>query len=207
MAIQSATATHPIIFSAPMVRAILDCRKSQTRRVVASDKCDLSKFSKAVCEPRRIRPNKTCSNLWRFYNREECFYRSCPYGAADDHLWVRETWAPMSSFDPSPETGAVYKADDHPSQKAISAKWKPSIHMPRWASRITLEITGVRVERLNEITTFDAEAEGVTLFKEDSRIGNETLYQSEYRRLWESINGQGSWSLNPWVWVIEFKRI
>jgi hypothetical protein len=85
------------------------------------------------------------------------------------------------------------------------AKWRPSIHMPRWASRLTLEVTGVRVERLRDISTWDAEAEGVNPLEcPDSRIGEETQMQACFRVLWQSINGPGSWDANPWVWVVEF---
>jgi len=132
----------------------------------------------------------------------------CPYGQPFDLLWVRETWqaATGSRRDariltcPRPDTGWVEYAatcDDPP------PRWRPSIHMPRWASRLLLEITGVRVERLNDIGVSDAIAEGY----DGSNPSPVDPSIKWYADLWESINGAGSWTQNPWVWVVEFRRV
>lgn len=153
---------RPILFSGPMVRAILDGRKTQTRRL--------------------IKPG-----------------RPCPYGQAGERMWVREAWGRH------PESHTiVYKADaDRPPHfigKSCEPKWRPSIHMPRAYSRILLEITGVRRERLHDISNGDALAEGV-----EPRLGHSAAYC--FSLLWESIHGPNAWDVNPWVWVIEFKKL
>lgn len=137
----------------------------------------------------------------------------CPYGKPGDHLWVRET-----CFINGPDKGAevIYKADPLPNWEGEEAdiRWRPSIHMPRWASRIQLEITSVRVERLQVISEGQAVAEGV----EPMRGGYWRHYQPGWTQhqlsargsfvtLWQSINGPESWQANPWVWVVEFKVI
>ena len=188
---------RPILFSGEMVRAILDGKKTQTRRVVkdlqwAESPVKVAHIGKRVGTPEAL----------------------CPYGQPGDHLWCRETWGHNGSLN----CPIHYRADE-PEWKNESlnpnAKWHPSIHMPRWASRILLEIVAVRVERLQEISDSDALAEGVTI-REDARIAAhiagspETPAIMEYWHLWESINGSKpgkSWQDNPWVWVIEFKRV
>jgi hypothetical protein len=182
---------RPILFSGPMVRAILEGRKTQTRRVVNIDiDPKVGRFLEA--DP---------SGFWGFANDDhfpiQCIH--CPYGIKGDRLWVRETWTPVSTYEPSAETGALYKADFIGSEDFVDWRWKPSIHMPRWASRITLEITGLRVERLQEISEADAIAEGI-----QHRTMNNPIV--EFQWLWESISGPGSWAMNPWVWVLEFER-
>jgi hypothetical protein len=137
----------------------------------------------------------------------------CPHGKPRDRLWVRETWA-------RPDRRAdnlspwIYAAD-YAARPLL--RWKPSIHMPRWASRITLEITDVRVERLQDISEADAIAEGVvrdflegdkaTLWRNYATSGTTICPVFSYQTLWESINGPGSWDANPWVWTINFKRL
>lgn len=197
---------RPILFSGAMVRAILAGRKIQTRRVVKEQ--DLVEFCEETGEF-IFAHSRECPNFCDY----ACGGLPCPYGKVGDRLWVRETWAPASSFDPSPETGAVYRADHYGVE--VDWKWKPSIHMPRWASRIMLEITGVRVERLQEIGkdgrhASDVKAEGLT---EENWLHLAKFFHADdcpaiaFSQLWESINGKGSWSLNPWVWVVEFKRV
>nr|WP_319802623.1 hypothetical protein [Marinobacter sp. EN3] len=146
-------------------------------------------------------------------------YFSCPYGRPGDRLWVRETFqGPLVSYDraqefyedrlkfESPEY-CEYRADGGPDPVFVDADdeerhgWKPSIHMPRWASRINLEITGVRVERLQDISEQDAKAEGV----EPAQCCD--AHYHGFSKLWQSINGPDSWDANPWVWVVEFKRV
>ena len=174
-----------IIFSGPMVRAILEGRKTQTRRVVKPQPPEdailtVDDFGRCLL-----------GSAHSFWN-----YVKCPYGAPKNRLWVRETFALESP------TCAVYQADQ--TDKTVVERWRPSIHMPRCASRITLEIVSVRVERLQDISEEDALDEGVFL---NSTTHWATEAREAYHRLWESINGPGSWDKNPWVWVIEFKSI
>jgi hypothetical protein len=192
---------RPILFSAPMVRALLSGTKTQTRRVVKP-------------QPYADEQGNACWNGSNFgQDGRGPLFRSlaspvpssrtkrvhCPYGAPGDRLWVRETWCSLT-------TGFAYAADPIWS-RAPGERWRPSIHMPRAASRITLEITGVRVERLQDISEPDAQAEGCALecmtpTGDDS--GSAIHGPGGYRALWESINGPGSWEANPWVWVVEF---
>lgn len=188
---------RPILFSGVMVRAILEGRKTQTRRAI-----------KKACNP---------------------FRDICPYGVPGDRLWVRETWCELrvghfneiglprdllvTRYDYPRRNGAAYRATTSPDGDAFRAdfgyKWRPSIHMPRWASRITLEIVSVRVERLHDISESDAADEGAGLLLADHEYwdGDPDQYRKCFRALWESINGPGSWAENPYVWAIEFKRV
>jgi hypothetical protein len=186
---------RPILFSAPMVRAIREGRKTMTRRVVkgrALDWLDEVGFT----------PDFVAS-------KDNAM---CPYGKPGDRLWVRETWQGPLYDEPLTDEDdiytpafCVYKADGVPKPEFINSddemvcRWRPSIHMPRWASRITLEIVSVRVERLRDISMDDVFAEGCMLStsKDEPR---------DFQNLWESISGAGSWAANPWVWVVEFKR-
>lgn len=184
---------RPILFSAPMVRALLNGSKTQTRRAAKGAALQWlvrDKFSPAfVADP---------SN------------GLCPYGQPGDRLWVREAWA-IDDEDGQrcyrADLGLGGDADDWERNRLEGApkyRWKPSIHMHRATSRITLEITGVRVERLQDISEADAIAEGV--------IGKQTAdahytAREAYCVLWEQINGGGAWYNNPWVWVVEFKRL
>lgn len=202
---------RPILFSAPMVRAILEGRKTQTRRIVK------------LTDSGRVKAVGSARN-WHLDDPNA--YLACPYGQPGDRLWVRETFLEIGNLDPG---FIVYRADypecvpdgleNIPSASAI--KWKPSIHMPRSASRMTLEITNIRVERLNDISEEDAIAEGVDHRECPTYQSPEQLehmirfgsyawtidYPGGFKSLWESINGEDSWGANPWVWVIEFERI
>lgn len=172
----------PISFNSEMVRAILDGHKTQTRRVVKIDK--------------KLKED--------FFNDKDASM-SCPYGKLGDRLWVREafSWLPDGMNADENDGRFYFRADGD-----MPVKWKPSIHMPRAASRITLEITDIRVERLNIISCADSIAEGIRVNTNYNDIDCDTPNpQKKYRKLWESINGKGSWELNPWVWVIEFERI
>ena len=204
---------RPILFSDPMVRAILDGTKTQTRRVVkyaAPDLIDADGW-----------PLRDCSIEGAGEVRA-----GCPYGMLGDRLWVREAHAAiLHQFHGTwieTDYRATYKHGYRLGDSmGIKKRWRPSIHMPRHASRIDLEVTDVRVERLQDISEADALAEGVFSKIGSSPIGDEvatatggeliyafpTQAREEYRRLWELINGAGSWSSNPWVWVTEFKRI
>lgn len=221
---------RPILFSGPMVCAILEGRKTQTRRVVKGD--PLNKESYLLgCH----------KGTWGIHDHVEndggvCRVK-CPYGKPGDSLWVRESFYIAEPYsygtDPSGEQivykgvphGPVhYAADGFPANTPNRhypnglrggkfaapdphAIWisRPSIHMPRWASRLTLEITDVRVERLQSISEDDAKAEGV----DEMCVlpGDQGSFVQPYAALWESINGPESWNANPWVWVVEFKQI
>ena len=198
---------RPILFSGSMVRALLAGTKTQTRRVVK------------MKHYHQIEERDDGSPWPWMYDgeREENSWMHCPYGQPGDRLWVRETFAPRtlgawSVLDQHMKP--LYRADaDRPEWKRI---WRPSIHMPRWASRITLEITGVRVGRLQDISEADARSEGCTQNHNGYFWGGPhqtggmkqmaTALQA-YQDLWESINGPGSWDANPWVWVLEFRRL
>ena len=194
---------RPILMSAPMVRALLDGRKTQTRRVIAQRSLD----------------NSFCVIKSATSDAQQLVWRGavpCPYGQPGDLLWVRETWGRCRGVgqEVQPTAPVIYRADmDHCGQHPclldgqtvlVNARepWKPSIHMPRSASRLTLEITGVRVELLQDISDADAMAEGDP---NQSLIASENTHLDWYQTLWESINGRGSWDANPWVWVLEFR--
>ena len=185
---------RPIIFSAPMVRALLAGTKTQTRRIVKARDLEWMDVHQGLREP---------DNAER-----------CPYGQPGDRLWVRETFARIDGQTrPWIETDyqATYTHGDRLGDTlGIKKRWTPSIHMPRHASRITLEVTGVRVERLQDIDLADALAEGISdtgALILDSAGNEQGGPIAEYAVLWEQINGPGSWDANPWVWVIEFKRV
>jgi hypothetical protein len=192
---------RPILFSAPMVRAILDGTKTQTRRV-----CKME-VRAGMPEPE-----------WR------SLLTVCPYGRpGDERLWVRETWRASSHFDKVPPREIPNGAELFYEATSVAREWRttvgkmrPSIHMPRWASRITLEITGVRVELLQDISDENAIAEGCPKNHNDYYLGGPhavsgrkqmATARKAFRDLWESLNGPGSREANPWVWVVEFKRL
>lgn len=205
---------RPILFSAPMVCAILEGRKTQTRRIYKADKAvhqiSSENMESEICVTEAI----------------------CPYGKVGDRLWVRETFGYGTRPDPLSGwvDGIEYRADEkyideieylplYPIPEGVEyddskSGWKPSIFMPRWASRITLEIVNVGIEQLQDITEEDAKVEGCEAEFEMNAadfISGKTLiestYKTGYKHLWDKINGAGSWEKNPFVWVIEFKRI
>lgn len=216
-----------MIFNGEMVRAILDGRKTQTRRPI---KWKQTRFTEIG--------EREDGTKWPWSEDAEhaCdFWHPCPFGAVGDRIWVRETtrceWQRGDFKDAAFVTGVTYKADGE-RQSFSSAEqhktfprrshaangdraWHPSIHMPRWASRILLEITDVRVERLNAISEEDARAEGIIDGgclncgePEPCGCANpEPDATDAFAYLWQSIYGQESWNANPWVWVIEFKRV
>lgn len=192
---------RPILFSGPMVRALLDGTKTQTRRVCKPANEHALSY---VVGPFEERGDLTAG---RFGDEEGNLTFPCPYGRLGDSLWVRESVADIGAR-------LTYRADTDDGAHCKVKRWTPSIHMPRWASRILLEITNVRVERLQDISEKDAVAEGIARTK----AGFWSLYgqrdvdgtfspRASYRALWESINGAGSWDANPWVWVVEFKKV
>lgn len=179
---------RPILFNAEMVRAILDGRKTQTRRIV---KDPIWTMPNEIFNPRAPHRYGDVSTM-----------KPCPQGGIGDRLWVRETWALHPDEHPS-EAGILYRATDPGWDTAgTGLKRKPSIHMPRWASRITLEITGIRVERLNDISRGDAMEEGCSC--PNMAYGPDP--RQWFTALWESIYGEGSWNANPYVWVLEFHK-
>ena len=222
------TTERPILFSGPMVRAILDGHKTQTRRVV--------KVGDTIEE-------RDDGTRWPYFTTwthgdDGSPWASCPYGEPGDRLWVRETWR-YADWTEDGQPWIRYAADDarrlcervssewaarvadiwaelssaenvSVDGRAADRKWRPSIFLPRWASRITLAVTAVRVERLQEISEADAIAEGVL------RTGGRAQLQPNHFRparelfseLWDSINeDRAPWASNPWVWVVEFKRV
>lgn len=224
---------QPILFNAQMVRAILSGQKTQTRRIMKPQMTygDVG----GIFASWQMPSNKGGSILWP--NGKDQILSMCPHGQPGDVLWVRETWAAPHAFDGHKPLQILVNARIHfaADENLGGLVKRPSLFMPRWASRITLEITNVRVERLQEISEADAVAEGckletMTIIGDD---GGSAIYgPNGYRDLWESINGNRpklpsntaskryarvkawlekhpdhSWDANPWVWVIEFKRI
>ncbi|HDZ9441290.1 TPA: morphogenetic protein [Klebsiella quasipneumoniae subsp. similipneumoniae] len=174
-----------MIFNGEMVRAILDGRKTQTRRPVKFPVLDKN----LGCE---LAGNELAGEL------SAGNYLNSAFGKPGDRIWVRETWARYNIDQNSHDI--AYRATT-PADWPEEGRWRPSIHMPRWASRILLEITGVRVERLRSMSQDDARAEGVIAASSPMEAG------LAFRELWDSIYGEESWKANPWVWVIEFKRV
>lgn len=198
---------HPILFNAPMVRAILARTKTQTRRIVKPQPHWLDAEHGKLCSagwawrgPADVPRLRHFSETSSFANALREF---CPYGQPGDRLWVRETWAAPHNCDylAPREIDRDWRIHYAATEERGGLRWRPSIHMPRWASRITLEVTGVRVERLQDISEADARAEGIT------PLANHPSDVAAYRELWEQINGAGSWDANPWVWVVEFHRL
>jgi hypothetical protein len=254
--------TRPILFSAPMVRALLDGTKTQTRRIVKFHRangreyfvCSRTSGGVCVCGMGEHGP------VWNPYAGaptqplpQDRINAACPYGAPGDTLWVKETWAAqdvkLRTVKPTeiPEHERINYAADYTADDMDGlGPWRPSLFMRRWMSRITLEIVSVRVERLKAISEEDAVAEGVTPTYSHAgydittdlincfivegfvggipKAGDEwqgmkvehvqprparqiRTARDEYRRLWNRINGSESWDANPWVWVVEFRRV
>ena len=205
---------RPIIFNGEMVRAILDGRKTMTRRVVKNASVIIQDWDKN---------DKSYGPFFEDeYGDSHKTVERCPYGQPGDRLWVRETFSLR-------DDGLVFSyRSDYPKKGfwedaphyGKDIKWKPSIHMPRWASRITLEITDIRVERLQEITQWDCEAEGIIGTTSPSPVNGlpyetysaagfkESEPKLAFERLWDSAAKPGfTWDDNPWVWVVEFKQL
>lgn len=205
---------RPILFSGPMVRALLDGNKTQTRRAL-----------RGFCPPNRPEYDSETGRLEWFNGDEVVVGMRCPYGQPGDRLWVREAWRTSKVADelkPSQLVGGScspiwYEAQNEvPFHPSDFGKLRPSMFMPRWGSRIMLEITGVRVERLQDISDDDCLAEGIAQVVRErlpsiQQCGEYDAIDvdpvAEYRALWETINGSGAWDVNPWVWVVEFRRL
>jgi hypothetical protein len=181
---------RPIIFSSEMVLTILNNTKTQTRRVI---KLQPLKFS-------NMHPVGQ-SEVFREFMKKHL----CPYEVGM-RLWVRETWAYIFNSGSEPPTYTTYFKANGNTLPGIN-KWRPSIFMPRWASRITLEIVNIRVERVQDISEEDAKAEGTKGLYDDWAGPGKLTYRKPYKALWDSINSKRGygWDVNPWVWVIEFK--
>lgn len=196
-----------MIFNAPMIRALLDGSKTQTRRIMKVQPESEEFESRFILDSTtRNEIGKWCwTEPGVFVNPRRSALFSCPFGAVGDRLWVRE--AHSIRVEPSEySTGAAwYRESDIGRQWEGDIRWKPSIHMPRWASRITLEITDVRVERLNSISDEDARAEGYP--GERAVDGGSFDPWLWFRNLWDGIYPEQSFKHNPWVWVIEFRRV
>lgn len=207
---------RPILFSGPMVRAIFEGRKTQTRRII-----------------RHPRGRDTIPPHLRYmltrdghallsgpdYPDGDDDEVKCPYGQVGDRLWVRETWCladpdygryPGDGRPSRPDGRWCWYAATEPEVEPTGdqpgrSPWRPSIYMPRWASRITLEVTGVRVQQLQQITAADARAEGCKTLGVDP-YDSVMRTRKNFRDLWDEINGPGSWARDPWVWVVEFSK-
>lgn len=220
---------RPILFAGPMVRALLADTKTQTRRIGKTQCAEWTEL--AVEYSIHAKKGKVAVATHLAYPNGSARHGicECPCGIPGDRLWVRETWqGPLLQefeIDADPEwhyashlhqyqnpEHCEYAADGGPKPEYTDADdvmrqgWRPSIHMPRWASRITLEITSVRVERLCDISPDDCIAEGAWPI-EQRELGRGHEAVAAFRILWESINGPGSWAINPWVWVVEFRRV
>ena len=199
---------RPMLFSGAMVRALLDGSKTQTRRVFSAHMSKTMGYAATAGEVSYF-----IEQGFMEPNDASYVVDFCPHGKPGDHIWVRETFC---LDDNGHEEWPIFRADgtalpQRPTTRK-PARWTPSIHMPRWASRIQLEIVAVRVERLNACSDVDAVAEGIGL--NPSAIGmkltnppGKSMALAMFSELWDSINGAGSWAANPWVWVIEFKRV
>jgi len=232
---------RPILFSAEMVRAILDGRKTQTRRKMKAQPypdsiVTVKHFNQTVID--RHGDMQPGPEIFGAHWDDGEHGLRCPYGAPGDTLWVRETWAHYQTvnhvwrsegraFDEVSDGLAGYRADGHDSIEDFRAhvrlmsgcdlehviingdRWRPSIHMPRWASRITLRITDVRVERLQDISEGDARAEGCPYPPEWAGrfMDRDETAKTWFKSLWNHIHGPDAWQENPWVWVISFERV
>ncbi|HCT6468476.1 hypothetical protein ACMFGU_07590 [Morganella morganii] len=221
---------HGIIFNAEMVRAILDGRKTQTRRIVKTVPTTHDFHGWVMSSTCAKDEGKACWAIGNSPLLKDPIRLNCPLGKIGDRLWVRETWMPDAPRDgtwsdvefygcknsPLSMIPERYRSPGHCIYRAAwkgheLIGWTPSIHMPRWASRILLEITGVRVERLQDISQADAIAEGAppshpTIDAVSREYGFPDFSRSWFGQTWWHIYGKENWQANPWVWVIEFKQ-
>lgn len=231
---------RPILFSGPMVRAILGGYKTQTRRIVRAADLSLDPCSHDYAVKGETLTEGGKFGAVFFGDRGSSRLLPCPYGAPGDRLWVRETFAIETNRETdSPDRYPPPFKDGRPvkwhedqewgrwwqqchyratesshdlctidGDEDDCGKWRPSIFMPRWASRITLEVTGVRVERLHQLSPEDAQAEGVDPFPILAGEHEKAGYRRSFMSLWDQINGKRApWESNPWVWVVSFRRL
>lgn len=191
---------RPILFNAEMVNAIFSGRKTQTRRIMGNQPAGQD------LETVHVRHNDDFNFQW-YGNLGESSYFPCPLGKPGDQLWVREAFATGLCTKSTLAYRATHRPEDLEEGWFEKIKWTPSIHMPRWASRINLLITGVRVERLQDISEQDAMAEGCAYGKGNGEIDLAVRPENHFPTLWASIYGAESWQANPWVWVIDFERM
>lgn len=210
---------RPILFSGAMVRALLDGSKTQTRRAVKPQpNADTQHWwtTFAASDVREI-GKKVPRDGGEWCSRQTGKAVRCPYGERGDRLWVREAWSYYWGgeylYQKMPEC-VLHRADGFPTSlgsrpNGADFRWRPSIHMPRWASRLTLEITDVRVQRLQDTSEGDAEAEGIDFMRHVPDVDETLSARQLYAALWDSINERRgfSWASNPWVWAITFKRL
>lgn len=215
---------RPILFSAPMVRALLYGTKTQTRRLCKPAQTHALSRVVEVPDPQE---RGQVYNRSHFGDEDGDIQFACPYGGKGDRLWVREAFdfLPSGGPDQPQACDIVYWASGSTEPRTAPSdynpmiyghqKVRPSIHMPRWASRILLEITDVRVERLQAISRADAQAEGCDHNDPCDHVRHSCAsigcqgpdYRVGYRQLWDQINGAGAWEANPWVWAITFRRV
>jgi hypothetical protein len=218
MPTQVKVAEKPILMSGPMVRAILEGRKTQTRRVIKPQPQDYD-FGVGGIKPAFVEPQSfyKAVGVDAFNNGGAGLVR-CPYGSRGSRLWVREGFkVSPEPHEPDGHYWLTYPADGTREEVDYSememgrlkpGKSYPSIYLPRWASRITLEITGIRVERLQDIRTRDIEAEGI--LPDERYLGSANRYRHAFEDGWDMINGKRpgcSWADNPWVWCVSFRMI
>jgi hypothetical protein len=227
---------RPIIFSGPMVRALLDGRKTQTRRVLDN----VPPQPATDCHPKHVqrhpapyldsycgdRPSPTnprgMSDWWCWWQVDDraCLPQFRVRYVPGDRLWVRESWQRACELDcndqPAGELQTFYMADGEPFVRYLDPdtdqwrdglKWRPSIHMPRWASRLTLIVEAVKVERLQDISEADAQAEGVEPIMEAPGVPRDDKHIIAFMQLWERLHGDGAWRSNPWVVAVTFRVV
>lgn len=224
---ESGLREQPILFSAPMVRAILEGRKTQTRRIVK-----LTLGSGMEMLQHNVELVDFMPGSWAIQGKDDNLIAFRHPYTPGHRLWVRETFALTTGIDDAPLQTPIYRADipaegwaeERRVRQTVPGKspWKPSIFMPRWASRITLEIVSVRLERLAELTEADAIAEGMTTFFDrfpnmahhqrltTGELAADAPHRASFAVYWDELHGNGDqvfWKANPWVWVIEFKRL
>jgi hypothetical protein len=238
--VSRAVTERPILFNDAMVKAILDGRKTVTRRLVKPAPVRVEAHDERIGTTGDGKPIRVhCPAGWRWRDTYAAdgvdvgaaLRVHCPYGAPGDRLWVREAWAPLDA-DYAPiaastpdvsrdvERGRMVHAAcraDHVDARGDgphALRWRPSIHMPRWASRLTLEVVSVRVERLHEIGSEDARAEGLEWVPHMYGVKGVAAFWwhgdpvQSFRALWDSINAdRAPWASNPWVWRVEFRRV